>query len=111
MNKSKFLRWAPEDDGAWLSVSGKTYWCIRAGKTARFPPAGCASIMSDSGNRRRPIKFKHVPTGNLMHDLIEGNNIEPTARKFIVIVFSDKDWQKMEGLKRRSLRLFQGGKK
>lgn len=65
--------------------------------------------MCDSGNRRRVIKFTHVPIGELLHNLIEGIPIQPAAKKWITIVFRDEDWKKMESIKRPALRIIKGG--
>lgn len=98
-------------NGGYITVRERTYRLMRAGKNAEFPPVGCASIMCDSGNRRKSVKFEHLPIGNLMRDLVEGVNIAPTARKWIVIVIRDDDWKRLEELSRKSFRLIDGTRK
>jgi hypothetical protein len=103
----KFFKISFDDDDnsdhAMMSIGDLTYSLMRAGKGARIPPVGCASVMSDSGNRRKPIQMRHQPVGNLFRDIANGINIEPTAHEWIVIVLRDEDWQKLKKMRRLGL--------
>jgi hypothetical protein len=106
----KFIRFIPDGaDGGWISAAGKTYRLMRAGKNAKRPIIGCASVWCDSGKSRKSILAEDRPIGNVMHDIINGIPIQPRAREWIVIVLRDEDWLKLEDLKHKSLRIIEGG--
>jgi hypothetical protein len=109
---SEFIKWTPDgDDGGWMSAKGKTYRFMRAGKNAEIPPVGYASVWCDSGNRRKPILIEHRPIINVMHDIANGLPLQSCAREWIIIVLSDEDWLKLEGLKHRSWKIIQGDRR
>lgn len=93
-------------DEAILSVKGKSYQLLRARKNAKKPgpKVGFASVLSESDNPSKPIKFITVPLGNLIHYMSEGTWNEPG-----VILLNDKDWQKLRALAHKGLRIIEGG--
>jgi hypothetical protein len=93
-------------DHALLSIRGRTYSLLRAGKKPKYPKIGYATVMNSIGNDQ--FALTHLPIGNLMHAIAEGTWNEPTD----IIVITMKDWQKLKQLTRSPNRwkLIQGGR-